>query len=348
MQLDDTLQPEIIFLICPGFKGSVSASDLLIPEGTISFAIRRDELRLQSGIFFKLAQNDFNFTLWGDAGIIVLQRGSDQIRITPDLNSEPDIRQITATWSPTQLRLFCPVQGDQGLSTKTTSFTLPPISLIQYARLNNLLPTVSFSSTEALRQTVYETLAHFQSQIPQLGAYNAFWDEHHVGRKKGQPVPKKETDIHPTLHLLLSEWALMRSIEVIPENKIAVGRIDLCFVGHVADKGPVSICVEVKHAHADDLMHGLTVQLPAYMRQKHAQYGAFVTLWYKGEWFSKPSKAAIQRIADSWLKTPYKLSRTDLENFQFALLGKSAKDPRLENIRVFIIDVTKPVQASSA
>ena len=51
-------------------------------------------------------------------------------------------------------------------------------------------------------------------------------------------------------------------VEVVPENETAVGKLDICFIGNVTGQGPVSFYVEVKLAHAQDLEHGLDVQLP--------------------------------------------------------------------------------------
>jgi len=48
------------------------------------------------------------------------------------------------------------------------------------------------------------------------------------------------------------------------------------------------VCVEFKHAHSQDLFHGLREQLPAYMRAKGSDFGIYCVTYFKGENFSKP------------------------------------------------------------
>jgi hypothetical protein len=348
MRGQDAKQSDAVCSISPSFKGFVTVSDLLKPSGFLAVELSRVDLKFQRGVIFRVADGDYSFELRFSFGEVALQRNQDLVYIEPDLESEPGIRRVAASWSPTELTLACSTRIAPRIQTKATSVTIPPISLIKYSVAHNLIPTTTFPSSEALREAVNEIVSNLQDQIPGIGAYQAFWDETRDGRKNGIHKPKREVEIHSTLHLLLSDWAMLRSIEVIPENLTAVGRIDFCLVGHVADVGPVSICIEVKHAHAADLTHGLEVQLPAYMQQKRAPYGVFIVLWYKGDWFSKPSKAAIERIAKTWLPSLPPLTGTDLANFQFVLAMKSSRDSLLENIRVFIIDVSKPSQASKA
>jgi hypothetical protein len=238
--------------------------------------------------------------------------------------------------------------GEVHLERKETPPTFPPNSLIRIAIFKKLIPTNTFSSVEELRETVYEAIANLEESIKRLDSYNAFWDIVYEGRKKGLPSPKKETDIHPTIQLLLDEWAFLRSIEIVSENRTGAGDLDFAFIGSVENQGPVSICMEVKRAHSDDLSHGLEVQLPGYMQRKRAQYGVFVVLWFKGEWFDKPNLPDIRYIANTWLTDVGQIVNADVHDLEFALKGKVIADPKLQDIRVFIIDVSKPIPASRA
>ena len=240
-------------------------------------------------------------------------------------------------------------KNDEVVQVTDTSPTFPPIQLIRYARHQKLLPTTEFPTIEVFRNSLYELLTNLHDDIEHLGTFNPFWDQSYDGRKKEKPSPKRETDIHPTLHLLFSEWSLMHSVEVIPENITGAGVLDFCFVGFVSGIGQVSICVEVKKAHADDIIHGFDVQLPMYMQRKKAQYGAYVVLWFKGEWFDKPTLADIQRIRRTWIsdhdESPIE---PNFDSFEFAITGKTLADSNLLNIRVYVIDVSKPIMASKA
>jgi RNA-directed DNA polymerase len=148
-------------------------------------------------------------------------------------------------------------------------------SLIRHARYAGLIPVGTFPSEEAFRNAVYQLIVNIRDDIRNNGTYNPFWDNAYDRRKKSDvPQPKRETEIQPTLHLLFAPWALLRGVEILAESRAGIGNLDFCFVGHVAGRGAVAVCVEVKRAHATDLMHGLTVQLPTYMKAKRARYGA--------------------------------------------------------------------------
>lgn len=337
---------EGIFL-APAFKGAISAGDLLRPQRSFWFEMMKDDIKSQDGYLFRLAEGEFRFNLRFEGGNIVLERCSDQIVLSPDLDFEPSARRVYVGWTPTRLELGClgSAAGPVTQSTETVP-TFPPISLIRLARACKLLPTVTFPSAEALRDALHQALSDLQDDIHRLGAYNPFWDQRYDGKVKGKPVPKKETDIHTTLLLLLSDWALARSVELIPESKTGAGNLDFCFVGHVDGQGPVSICAEVKKAHAGGVIRGLEVQLPAYMARKRSPYGVYIVLWFKGDWFDKPLSSVTKRIMKTWTEEYDALPSEGLDAFEYALATKAAVDPKLRNIRVFVIDVSKPAPAS--
>ena len=155
-------------------------------------------------------------------------------------------------------------------------------------------------------------------------------------------TPKREPDIHPTLHLLFSEWAFLRGVEIVPESKTGTGNLDFAFVGHVNGEGPTSICVEVKHAHADDLVHGLEKQLPAYMEAKAAKYGAYVVVWYRGETFDRPTAATLRKIKSLWVTDPEDDIEVSAGSLHFILSGIWKR----EDIRIILLDVSTSKSAS--
>jgi hypothetical protein len=51
------------------------------------------------------------------------------------------------------------------------------------------------------------------------------------------------------------------------------------------------VCSELKLAHNENLEHGLTKQLPAYVRANDSKSGIFLVMWFKDEekrFFNKP------------------------------------------------------------
>lgn len=227
-----------------------------------------------------------------------------------------------------------------------TPIVVPPKSLLQLARHKKLQLTTSFATVEAFRTAVHEALCSLQYDIMESGAYNGFWDQRYQGKRKEKPTPKRETDIHRQILLPLYDWAKMRSIEIVPENETAVGKLDICFIGNVERQGPVPFCVEVKLAHARDLEHGLEKQLPEYISSKRAVYGAYVVLWFKGIWFDLPSTETIRNLRERIVPGNYESMPSELAELEFALVSKTAIEPHLRNIRVFLLDVSKPINAS--
>jgi hypothetical protein len=249
-------------------------------------------------------------------------------------------------WSPTHIQIEIPTnQGRTSWST-TTPAEVAPKSLYQLARAKKLQPTSSFGSVEEFRGAVNEALCFLQQDILESGAYNGFWDQHYDGRRKNTPTPKRETDIHRQLLLSLYDWAKMRGIEVIPENDTAVGRLDVCLVATVDGQGTVPFCIEVKLAHANDLEHGIEKQLPAYMLNKNAKYGAYLVLWFRCEWFEQPSTRVVRTILKNSVGEDFVPREDDMANLDIALTTKTAVIPQLRNIRVFIFDLSKPPSAS--
>lgn len=329
------------------FRGSITPSDLLNETVTIGIPVKREFVK-QDVLLFSLTSSDYALELRFEKGNIILKRNEYQTSISAEVSLEPPYRKILVSWTPTFLQVGWGFKGcdpDKYKSSIITSMTIPPKSIIKYAKEMKLLPSFAFSSSEDLRNSVYEALSNLQDVIRNRGAYDLFWDFPHDGKKLGVPVPKREINIHNAIPLLLDEWALLRAIEIIPENKTGIGNIDFSFLGTVEGIGPESVCVEVKFAHAADLIHGLEVQLPEYMKIKSAKYGAYVVFWFKGDWFNKPTVNTIRRIEERIGFVGDDMS-PDLSRFDFAIPSLALSNPALHNIWIFIINVTKPTPAS--
>jgi len=335
--------PTEVILIHHGIEQLVSVCDLLRPNGSLALQVSGDFRSLDDMPLFLLQAQDYDFHLYVDADEIVLRRCGYEIRalVRGGVRSP-----LWITWSPTQIQLMLPNNPDQTIWSVTTPTAMPPKSLRQLARMKKLQPTTSFANLEAFRTAVHEALCFLQDDVAESGAYNGFWDQKYEGRRKAKPSPKQETDIHRQLLLPLYDWAKMRSVEIIPENETAVGKLDICFVGSVDGQGPVPFCVEVKLAHSDDLEHGLETQLPRYMSSKRAMYGAYVVLWFKGEWFSLPSAQKIHQLRERIIPGDSGPPSSELAELEFAMATATAIHPHLRNIRVIILDVSKPISAS--
>ena len=82
--------------------------------------------------------------------------------------------------------------------------------------------------------------------------------------------------------------------ELIRESAAGSGSIDLRASAPLNDGGIINICIEAKNAHSPDLIHGLTEQLPSYMKNTHADYGIYLVLWYQCESFPEPKESSME------------------------------------------------------
>ncbi len=319
------------FSISPVLKGLMTANDALQSQGTISFSTIKSEL-LKGGIFFQLIDNDFIFIFSIQNQNLVVQRNEIVSILT--LEKAPDNTRLVIfmMWSFSELHLICkygPNINDELSSKVPTTPCAPPISLVKWARMQNLLPIKTYSNEEEFRTKVHSCLQSIQDKIYEAGGYSQFWNIIYDGQKIKSREPKREKEIHPTIHCLLSDQALLSSFEVIPEYQTGIGNLDFLLNGIIKGGEISKICIEFKNAHSPDLYHGVTNQLPDYMRNCKAKYGVYCVLNYKGEWFDKPvfdDKIDLSII---------------LHNVRYSVL-----DPIQENIRLMMYSLSKPKSAS--
>lgn len=317
-----------IIEITPAFKGYVIPADLLNSEGTIHFWVDRIGFE-NGGPVFRAVEDNFIFYLeFKDSSVVCKRNNTVCILATDDL---PGLSQylfisISSTLTTISLNLF---SGDNHKRAEVpTTPVAPPPSMVRWARQQNLVPTIEYESEEVLRARVYSCLDSIQNKIDEYGV-NPFWDIQYSGNTIVSRTPKREPDILPTLGCILSDQMLQSSIETIPEYHTSVGNLDFAFLGMVKGLGFRVICAEFKNAHSSDILKGLQIQLPQYMRNKNAQYGAHCILFFKGDWFDKPD----------W-------SIQDLEN-KLHEIAVESRDPILyNNTRVFVFNLSKPTSAS--
>jgi hypothetical protein len=293
------------------------------------FTIRRSDLQ-GGGMLFKVLDDGFVFVLSVQNTALVLQRNQTvSVLTTAELPWALDRLIVTIMWTIDELYLRCGSADSFREARVPTTPVAAPQALVKWARQQSLLPTIEYRSEEDFRQRVYTSLASVQQKISEVGAHNPFWDLQYDGSTIVSRRPKKETDIHPTIHCLLSDQMLMASIEVVPEFQTGIGNLDFMFLGTVAGKGIARLCAEFKPAHSKDVFHGLEVQLPAYMQNSGVRFGAYCVLGFKGEWFDEPRSTTLNEL---------------YHQLQLAKLRQ--KTPVMEGIRIFMYKLSKPIRAS--
>ena len=124
----------------------------------------------------------------------------------------------------------------------------------------------------------------------------AFWDGRRSIKIDGQKwvvpaKPKVEPEIQPTLDVLFIEALEKEGIRVSRETDEGIGNLDFCF-SYTSPQGQIlTVNLEVKLAHHRKIRHGITKQLPSYMKANRCTNGIYLVLWFKDEKskiFSKP------------------------------------------------------------
>ncbi|TVP57715.1 MAG: hypothetical protein EA343_22335 [Nodularia sp. (in: Bacteria)] len=295
--------------ISPTFQGLFTQIDLLRAEGQIVCQLQF--LQPPEGEIFTVIDHEFHLIAQVLNCELIFQRNDEAITL--------DISQVVAAslniyfiinWSPRHLRLICGNRGGIMVDSdeQATPTVIPPPSLVEWARKQNLLPVKEYKSEEEFRQRIYSSLISLKDKIIETGAINSFWNILYNGSTIKGHLPKKETDIHPTIHFHLYEQMFMGSISVIPERQTGVGNLDFSFAGAVQGRGICEVFVEFKLAHSNNVYHGLEKQLPAYMKNKGIKYGAYCVLWFKCEWFDQPKTLSLEEMENELI---LRLSKTN-------------------------------------
>jgi hypothetical protein len=331
--------------IAPQFRGHVTARALIEPKGTIEFRSNFSQVGgTCAGIVFRLISRDYILEVGFTSAHFYILRNDYRLEVPLNPVYEPtgDVR-FFATWNLDRLSLVVldesfdaairglpqPERAEEvkkRRATLKTPPTIPPNDLLVWARQQAILPTGGYDSVETFNETVASSLEAIVDEILALGSSNPFWDISYDGPSISRRRPKREADIHPTIHSLLFYIAIAKKLEITPEYSIAGGRLDFLVSGPLVNGAIANVCIEFKHAHSDDLENGLLKQLPTYMRAKGCSFGIFCVLYFKGQYFEDPKGYDAHSL------------RINLE-----VLRRKAG---LDNIRTLILDVGHQIPPS--
>lgn len=156
---------------------------------------------------------------------------------------------------------------------------------------------------ELVNKTIDEVLIH---NIEYRRWIEPFWDgerkvnidgtEHIIPR-----TPKNEPKIQPTLHVILDMALRPLGIHVLRESDEGIGLLDFRFLYTTNENIPISVGVEFKVAHHKKIKHGITRQLPAYLKSIRSNRGTFAVMWFKDEKYFKEPKDRDLGQMETWL-----------------------------------------------
>jgi len=235
---------------------------------------------------------------------------------------------VEVVWTPTELTVILQDSSGKRQDSVNTPPTFPPHSLQEWARRQALLPRVVYENTIAVYEAAVDQLQQLIKKIVDTNAINGFWDIQYEGNAIVSRKPKRETDIHPQIRLLLYDFEVLKNLQVIPEYPIGSGQLDFLISGHTAEGQIVNICLEFKLAHATDLAHGIAQQLPEYMARRATDFGIFGVLDFGEVYPANTSQ--------------FKIPSVDSKNKTLAfILPLAASETGLTYLRTLIFDLSR-------
>jgi hypothetical protein len=255
----------------------------------------------------------------------------------PELRPDVETKMIaTVMWTPTELVVEVKATGFKAERRVETPVTAVPFSLLEWLRARGLEPQRTYPTAGDVFIEVVNQLEGASEKLKRSAANNGFWDVRYDGKKILERTPKKETDVHPTLNLLLYDLDLVRGLQVVPEYDAGSGRLDFLISGwSEADSRMVHVCVEFKLAHSRDLAAGLLKQLPAYMQQRQTDFGIFGVVDFGSEFPYDVKQFGVIEEFEFDAETPLDLA-----------LEIARNSTGLPNVRKVIFDVSHQVSPS--
>ncbi len=153
--------------------------------------------------------------------------------------------------------------------------------------------------------------------IEQGTGYSLFWTDNNK--------PNQESKSQVAIYNLLRFISEIKGIKLLRETIASDGSVDFAF-SYTANRKSLCICVELKNAHNQNLVHGIQTQLPLYIDDIGRKEGIFLVLWFKNNEFNQPSKfSKIEELVEIL----------------------NVEKPKSYNIRTIVIDCNKRLAPSN-
>jgi hypothetical protein len=173
------------------------------------------------------------------------------------------------------------------------------LALASLKRAHPAPPTAEDELQSLVLSTVDAVLIH---HVETRRLIEPFWDGSRKINVDGKEIevprsPKGETEIQPTLHVLLQMALEPFGVHVIRESDEGSGSLDFRFSTTNSRSELISVAAEFKLAHHKEVKAGIKRQLPRYMDSIPCTHGVFVLMWFKdenGKYFSDPKSQDLQ------------------------------------------------------
>ncbi|MEO4041542.1 hypothetical protein AAFN47_08065 [Hoeflea sp. CAU 1731] len=155
------------------------------------------------------------------------------------------------------------------------------------------------SSHEKLRSYAYDAVQELIAKPCRMDDLwkNIWLDESQFTRVKDEP------EVQRYFFHILRPWFEIHGISLTREVYAASGRLDI--LASATSSGQVMRCaIELKYAHHNKILAGVSSQLPAYMDGLSAEDGIYVALWCKSSKFEEPARyATFTEFENALVKT---------------------------------------------
>lgn len=309
------LDQDVVVEISPQFKGHITPRGIILPKGSIDVVTKYSRVGLgHSGFVARIVAPGYHFEIGFTETTFYIIRNDNALHypFKSEIGTNEPV-QFVASWDTDRLQLIVfddsfikiaheltGAEKDREVSSRTlikrTNPTIPPYSLLDWARRQSIIPAVSYDTVEQVYEEVALSLESIDDVIRALGSINAFWDVSYAGKRIVSKLPKAETDIHPTINLLLFYIAQAKNLHIVPEYPIGGGRLDFLVSAPLSNGKMAHASIEFKHGHSSDLLKGLLFQLPAYMKAKACEFGIYCVLFFKGDHFDEPIEHDVHSL----------------------------------------------------
>jgi hypothetical protein len=257
----------------------MSVEELLANVGTVVVVADR-KIRTVAGRIAGLYAPTFEFEMnVNRQRFNVIRNGSVASVEIPEAGTE--LVHLFARWSPDSIDVTVlpakygaspdPPPMENFQHSAATTYTIVPSTIAQWARENRLLPKPAFQNSAQLHAVMRDAIASLQRRLDDNGARSLFWADRFE-------KPKPEPEVTKYIKALLDDLMLANGVTLHQQVGAAGGSLDFLAEAFSKEGKRLRCCIEAKKADANDVIHGIKVQLPAYMAAQGAESGIYLVL----------------------------------------------------------------------
>jgi hypothetical protein len=270
--------------------GGISPTQLLSNQATFSINVTPGS----QGELFALEAPEYRIAAVLTKDAVQLRRNGHVV--TKAIGSAKESVLILGAWNPRRMQVAVVLdaqdsESNDACASLDTEPTFVPISTLKWARRFSLTPRRSYGSVQDFVSVLSEAFRQVERKIRDSNSVRIYWEQSSDDNKR--LVPRPEPQVMTNISALLDDHSLLAGYQLIRESGAGLGRLDLRAVAPLANGTTASICIEGKHAHADAIEHGITDQLPEYMRRTSADFGIYLVLWFKCHAYDQPATTSL-------------------------------------------------------